>query len=99
MKSSKSGNGSIVLDPPTNGKSLNSPVVPKTSSSVTTMPSLKEDRVLSGNMRGQLRQLLATVKAVRQGDFSARFPSGEGIVSEIGDVLNDIIELNQSLAE
>ena len=49
-------------------------------------------------LRGQLRQLLATVKAVRQGDFSARFPIGDGIVSEIGDVLNDIIELNGSLA-
>ncbi|MEK7357641.1 MAG: HAMP domain-containing protein, partial [Bdellovibrionota bacterium] len=49
--------------------------------------------------REQLRQLLLTVKAVRAGDFSVRMPLGrEGLISEIGEVLNDIIDLNDSLA-
>jgi HAMP domain-containing protein/signal transduction histidine kinase/ActR/RegA family two-component response regulator len=47
----------------------------------------------------QLRQLLFTVKAVRRGDFAARMPVGnEGIIAEIGEVLNDIIELNENMA-
>ena len=47
----------------------------------------------------QLRQLLFTVKAVRRGDFSVRLPVGqEGIIAEIGEVLNDIIELNENMA-
>ncbi|WP_407933225.1 HAMP domain-containing protein [Bdellovibrio reynosensis] len=47
----------------------------------------------------QLRQLLFTVKAVRRGDFSVRMPvENEGIIAEIGEVLNDIIELNENMA-
>ena len=39
------------------------------------------------------------MKAVRRGDFTVRMPGGkEGIVSEIGEVLNDIIEMNESMA-
>jgi HAMP domain-containing protein len=49
--------------------------------------------------KAQLRQLLQMVKAARQGDFSVRFPVGEGIVSDIGEVLNDIIELNEATAK
>ena len=49
--------------------------------------------------RDQLKQLLFTVKAVRRGDFSVRMPIGqEGIVAEIGEVLNDIIDLNENMA-
>ncbi|MES2962545.1 MAG: HAMP domain-containing protein, partial [Bdellovibrionota bacterium] len=49
--------------------------------------------------REQLRQLLLTVKAVRAGDFSVRMPLGrEGLISEIGEVMNDIIELNENMA-
>ncbi|WP_445292048.1 HAMP domain-containing protein [Bdellovibrio sp. GT3] len=48
----------------------------------------------------QLRQLLFTVKAVRRGDFAVRMPlNQEGIIGEIGEVLNDIIELNESMAD
>lgn len=47
----------------------------------------------------QMRELLQAVKAVRSGDFSVRVPTQEeGIVAEIGEVLNDIIELNQTMA-
>ncbi len=49
--------------------------------------------------REQLRELLFTVKAVRRGDFSVRMPIGkEGIISEIAEVLNDIIDLNEGMA-
>ncbi|WP_413583507.1 HAMP domain-containing protein [Bdellovibrio sp. HCB288] len=48
----------------------------------------------------QLRQLLFTVKAVRRGDFAVRMPiNQEGIIAEIGEVLNDIIELNENMAD
>src|SRR5687768_8768394 len=49
--------------------------------------------------REQLRQLLSTVKAVRRGNFAVRMPiEEEGIIAEIGEVLNDIIELNENMA-
>src|SRR6185312_6761717 len=49
--------------------------------------------------RLQLRTLMQVVKAVRGGDFSVRMPvDNEGIVAEIGEVLNDIIELNENMA-
>ncbi|WP_416220940.1 HAMP domain-containing protein [Bdellovibrio sp. SKB1291214] len=52
------------------------------------------------NAKEQLRQLLFTVKAVRRGDFAVRMPiHQEGIIAEIGEVLNDIIELNEAMAD
>ena len=46
--------------------------------------------------RDQLRKILQVAKSVRQGNFSARFPiEEEGIPSEISDVFNDILELNE----
>ncbi|MGE3757079.1 MAG: HAMP domain-containing protein, partial [Pseudobdellovibrionaceae bacterium] len=49
--------------------------------------------------REQLRNLLQTVKSVRRGDFTARMPiDQEGMVAEIGEVLNDIIEMNENMA-
>ena len=49
--------------------------------------------------REDLRQLLSTVKAMRKGEFNVRMPAlKEGIVSEIGEVLNDIIEMNETMA-
>lgn len=49
--------------------------------------------------REQLRELLQTIKAVRAGDFSVRMPlASEGLIAEIGEVLNDIIELNDNMA-
>ncbi len=53
----------------------------------------------SVNIDEQLRHLLYTVKALRRGDFSARLPIGqEGIIAEIGEVINDIIEHNENMA-
>ncbi|MGE3760409.1 MAG: HAMP domain-containing protein, partial [Pseudobdellovibrionaceae bacterium] len=53
----------------------------------------------SSRLRQQLRELHQTVKAVRNGDFSVRMNlEDEGIVSEIAEVLNDIIEQNENMA-
>src|SRR5688572_27263140 len=60
--------------------------------------SFSQDTIAPSPLKSQLRQLLQTVKAVRQGNFSVRFPEGDGIVNEIGEVLNDIIELNEDMA-
>src|ERR1700733_1502723 len=99
MKNAKTSNGAVLLETSENGHSPTKTSIAKPIvSDPMVVSSAREDKVLSGSTRGQLRQLLTIVKAVRQGDFSARFPSGDGIVSEIGDVLNDIIELNESLA-
>ncbi len=65
------------------------------------LPKKVSERVTEGLLpdRQLLRQLLTTVKAVRSGDFSVRMPVEDaGIVAEIGEVLNDIIELNDSMA-
>jgi HAMP domain-containing protein/signal transduction histidine kinase/FixJ family two-component response regulator len=49
--------------------------------------------------REKMRQLLFVVKSARSGDFSVRMPTDQdGIISEIGEILNDIIELNENLA-
>ena len=47
----------------------------------------------------RMRNLLHTVKAVRSGNFAVRVDfAEEGIIAEIGEVLNDIIELNENMA-
>jgi HAMP domain-containing protein/signal transduction histidine kinase/CheY-like chemotaxis protein len=57
------------------------------------------DKQSATTLRNQLRKLLQVVKAVRQGDFSVRYPlGGEGMISDIGEVVNDIIELNDTTA-
>jgi len=54
---------------------------------------------MSHSSKEQLRSILQTVKAVRRGDFSVRMPiGGEGMMSDISEVLNDIIELNENMA-
>jgi len=59
-----------------------------------------ETVILAPAVREQLRSLLQSVKGVRQGDFSMRCQiAGEGIISEIGEVLNDIFELNDKMAQ
>ena len=47
---------------------------------------------------GQLRKILHVAKAVRQGNLSIRFPVEEdGIYAEIGEVFNDILDLNENM--
>ncbi|MEQ1877611.1 MAG: HAMP domain-containing protein, partial [Bdellovibrionia bacterium] len=55
---------------------------------------------LPDDPREQLRYLVQVVKAVRQGDFSVRYPiGGDGLVCEIGEIVNDIVEMNHNMAE
>jgi HAMP domain-containing protein/signal transduction histidine kinase/ActR/RegA family two-component response regulator len=63
------------------------------------MPMAALKTHVQANPREQMRYLLQVVRAVRLGDFSVRMPvDQEGIISDIGEVLNDIIELNEELA-
>src|SRR4051794_24786715 len=60
-------------------------------------PSLVEEIQL--DRQRQLVNLLHTVKAYRRGDFSVRCEPTEGILGAIGEVLNEIIELNDQKAK
>src|SRR5512147_1365076 len=45
-------------------------------------------------------ELLSVLAAVRRGDFSVRMPSTlTGVAGKVADTLNDIIELNQGMAQ
>ncbi|MGE5651440.1 MAG: hypothetical protein ACM34A_14700, partial [Bacillota bacterium] len=44
--------------------------------------------------------LLATLKALKKGDFSVRMPSDwTGLAGKIADTLNDIIETNEQMVK
>src|SRR5262245_30026529 len=59
-----------------------------------TVPVTEWDR-LSAESRYEVEHLLEVLKAVKQGDFSARFEySKYGILSRVGELLNDVIGLN-----
>ena len=55
---------------------------------------------LKPNEFSELSRLLRTVKAVRSGDFSVRFEAHghDGMITEIGEAFNDIIELNDFMS-
>ncbi len=54
----------------------------------------------SPRLTEELNQLLETVQAVKRGNFAVRFPvSGHGIVDRIGRTLNEIIEMNENMAD
>ena len=73
-----------------NGKKL--PVMPP-------KPAIEEVPFRRDSHMTELRELLKVVKAMRKGDFSVRMPMlSDGIASEIGEVLNDIIELNENMS-
>ncbi len=49
--------------------------------------------------RTELKSLVSTLKAIRRGDFTVRFPvAEEGPLAEAGDILNEIIEINQNFS-
>jgi hypothetical protein len=46
------------------------------------------------------KQLLRTLVAIKKGDFSVRMPIDQiGIAGKIADTLNEVIELNESMAK
>jgi hypothetical protein len=65
----------------------------------TAVPADKA-AVASGDLKPlDLKRLLRTLQAVREGDFSVRMPGdAEGITGKIADTLNEIISSNQRLA-
>jgi len=56
------------------------------------------DRGTDGNAR--LGLLLEALRTVKQGDFSVRLPTGkDGVMGEIAETFNDVIDLNESMAK
>ena len=46
------------------------------------------------------RQLVAALRALRRGDFSVRLSEdGEGIDAEIGSLFNEVVSLNEEMAQ
>mgnify|MGYP000238724676 CR=1 FL=1 len=44
----------------------------------------------------QLSEIHKTLKAIKRGDFTARVSlDGAGVINEIAELINDIVELNQ----
>src|SRR5215472_10927376 len=59
----------------------------------TTVPTVPVTETLDAN------QLLTVLFAFKKGDFSARLPVNQvGLAGKIADVLNDIFELNENMA-
>jgi len=60
---------------------------------------VKEAIDLSADAEAQLRLLLDALKGLKKGDFSARLPIGmNGVMIEITETFNDVIKLNESMA-
>jgi methyl-accepting chemotaxis protein len=51
------------------------------------------ERDLDDNDDRQLQRLLSALKSVKKGDFSARLPPGRGIMGEISENFNEVMEL------
>src|ERR1700733_13319273 len=55
---------------------------------------------LSENSKDEIDQLVEILKSVKQGDFSVRLPYElDGVLSRAGELLNDIIGLNEHMSE
>ncbi|BDG05443.1 HAMP domain-containing protein [Anaeromyxobacter oryzae] len=62
-------------------------------------PDETEWDLLSRGSQEEVAQLVDVLKAVKQGDFSVRLPyERDGILARAGELLNDIIGLNEHLA-
>ena len=69
-------------------------VYPRTPTQKTT-----EWDLLSPSSKEEIEQLVEVLKAVKGGDFSVRLPyEKDGILSRAGELLNDIIGLNEHMA-
>jgi HAMP domain-containing protein/CheY-like chemotaxis protein len=62
-------------------------------SATAAMPNAREESSLD------LRELLAALEAVRDGDFSVKMPSGHtGLAGKVADTFNDIVASNRRMA-
>ncbi len=70
-----------------------------TPASVLTRESVNNE-VDPAELRQQMRSLLKTVRLMRQGDFTVRLEIDDrfGVLSEVAEVLNDIIEANETMS-
>ena len=95
--SSEGGNGAAK----TNGRHAAGSVrVPTTMMNAVggTVPITEWDR-LSADSRYEVEHLIEVLKAVKQGDFTIRFEySKHGILSRVGELLNDVIGLNEHMS-
>ncbi|MBX2996162.1 MAG: HAMP domain-containing protein, partial [Bdellovibrionaceae bacterium] len=102
---SSNGKKSKVMKQPVSGKIIDKPAPVSSKAEHKNFPVYKEipDQHYTARAeisREELRKLLFVVKSARAGDFSVRMPiEGDGIVSDIGEIINDIIELNESWAD
>ena len=61
------------------------------------VPITQWDR-LSPSSRTEVEQLVEVLQAVKQGDFTVRFATNkEGILGRVGELLNDVIGMNEHL--
>ncbi|MEY4513704.1 MAG: hypothetical protein RLZZ450_5826, partial [Pseudomonadota bacterium] len=58
------------------------------------VPVTEWDR-LSAHSRAEIEHLVDVLKALKQGDFTTRFDYSSGILGRAGELLNDIIGLNE----
>src|SRR5262245_32730399 len=69
---------------------------PMTKNAVGASVPLTEWDRLSAHSRGEVEHLVEVLKSMKQGDFTARFEyDKDGILSRAGELLNDIIGLNE----
>jgi len=62
--------------------------------------SLPQSLRLSDEALEELTQLLELIQLVKRGNFTARFQgSGHNLVNKIGRTLNEIVEINETLAD
>ena len=65
----------------------------------TARPQRSEPAVAGATLKARLRLLLDALKAARQGNFSVRLPEAhDGILGEIAQTFNEVIGLNESMA-
>jgi len=63
-----------------------------------TVPITEWD-LLSADSRSEVEHLIEVLKALKQGDFRVRFDySKHGILSRVGELLNDVISLNEHMS-
>src|SRR5579872_2458754 len=73
--------------------------VPRKESASDARARIREWERLSDQSRFEIDHLVEVLKAVKQGDFSARFDNPkDGILGRAGELLNDILGLNEHVA-
>lgn len=93
----------------TNSKSAkNTPVVPMVTKTIKSEPVVRKSPkgaavvgppIKVATDKEQLRQILMMVKSIRNGDFSVKLDlDDESLLGDIAEVLNDINEINMTMA-